>query len=134
MSELMNPKRVALVHDWLTGMRGGEKVLEVLCELFPTADLFTLFHVPGKVSRTIESHRIITSPLQSVPGSARFYRHLLPLMPWAMGRFDFSDYDLVISTSHCVAKAARPKTGARHISYCHPPCATFGTNTNPISV
>ena len=65
---------VALVHDWLTGMRGGEKCLEVFCELFPAADLFTLVHVPGSVSPTIERHPIRTSLLQRLPGSARRYR------------------------------------------------------------
>jgi glycosyltransferase involved in cell wall biosynthesis len=121
MPELKSPRRVALVHDWLTGMRGGEKVLEVLCEIFPRADIFTLVHVPGKVSRTIESHRIITSPLQKVPRIGSFYRHLLPFMPWAIERFDFSGYDLLISTSHCVAKAAKPVASARHVCYCHTP-------------
>src|SRR5258706_1878417 len=114
-------KRIALVHDWLTGMRGGEKVLEVLCDLFPQADVLTLVHVPGKVSGAIESHRIVTSPLQKIPGAGTFYRNLLPFMPWAMGCFDFSDYDLLISSSHCVAKAAKPRAGARHVCYCHTP-------------
>ena len=113
--------KIALIHDWLTGMRGGEKVLEVLCELFPKADIFTLVHLPGRVSPVIESHRIVTSPLQKIPGIGAVYRHLLPLMPWAIERFDFSGYDLLISTSHCVAKAAIPAKGARHVSYCHTP-------------
>jgi hypothetical protein len=121
MLELKTHPRVALVHDWLTGMRGGEKVLEVLCDLFPQADVFTLVHIPGKVSRTIESHPIITSFLQRIPGAGRIYRYLLPLMPLAMERFDFSPYDLLISTSHCAAKAAKPRAGAHHICYCHTP-------------
>ena len=121
MSSIKSKRRIALVHDWLTGMRGGEKVLEVLCELFPQADLFTLVHVPGQVSPAIESHRIITSPLQKIPGVGSFYRHLLPLMPWAIDQLDFSGYDLLISTSHCVAKAAKPAPGARHVCYCHTP-------------
>jgi glycosyltransferase involved in cell wall biosynthesis len=113
--------RIAIIHDWLTGMRGGEKVLEVLCEIFPRADIYTLVHLPGRVSPVIESHRILTSPLQKIPGIGSVYRHLLPLMPWAIERFDFSGYDLLISTSHCVAKAAIPPKGARHVSYCHTP-------------
>src|ERR1019366_9387593 len=117
----VSPRRVAIIHDWLTGMRGGEKVLEVLCGLFPQADIFTLVHVPGQVSPIIESHRIFTSPLQVIPGVRASYRHLLPLLPSALERFDFSAYDLLISTSHCVAKAARPRAGARHICYCHTP-------------
>jgi glycosyltransferase involved in cell wall biosynthesis len=117
----MTKQRVALVHDWLTGMRGGEKVLEVLCDIFPSADLFTLLHVRGKVSPTIERHRIITSPLQKVPNIQRVYRHLLPLMPWAIERLNLSGYDLVISTSHCVAKGIKKDKSAVHWSYCHTP-------------
>src|ERR1700719_3061198 len=93
--------RVALVHDWLTGMRGGEKVLEVLCEIFPKADIFTLVHIPGKVSPIIESHRIITSFLQKIPRVGAFCRQLLPLMPLAIEQFRFDGYDLLVSTSHC---------------------------------
>ena len=80
--------RVALVHDWLTGMRGGERCLEVFCELFPHADLFTLLHVPGSVSPTIEGRRIVTSFIQRLPAAATRYRQYLPLMPAAVGRFD----------------------------------------------
>jgi len=121
MSLVKSRRRIALIHDWLTGMRGGEKVLEVLCGIFPEADIFTLVHLPGKVSPVIESHRIITSPLQKIPRIGSYYRHLLPLMPWAIERFDFAGYDLLISSSHCVAKAARPAPGACHVSYCHTP-------------
>jgi glycosyltransferase involved in cell wall biosynthesis len=113
--------RVALVHDWLTGMRGGEKVLEALCELFPHADLYTLLHVRGSVSPAIEQRRIITSPIQRVPFSSRRYRMLLPLFPWAIGRFTFERYDLVISSSSCVAKGAVAPRGVPHICYCHSP-------------
>jgi glycosyltransferase involved in cell wall biosynthesis len=120
-ASFVSARRIALVHDWLTGMRGGEKVLEVLCEIFPRADVYTLVHLPGHVSPAIESHRIYTSPLQNVPGIGAVYRHLLPFMPWAIERFDFSGYDLLISTSHCVAKAAIPAEGAKHVCYCHTP-------------
>jgi len=112
---------VALVHDWLTGMRGGEKCLEVFCELFPAADLFTLVHVPGSVSPTIERHRIHTSLLQRLPGSARRYRWYLPLMPTAIEAFDLSAYDLVLSSSHCVAKGVIPRPDALHVAYMHTP-------------
>jgi glycosyltransferase involved in cell wall biosynthesis len=112
---------VALVHDWLTGMRGGEKCLEVFCELFPTADLFTLVHVPGSVSATIERHRIRTSLLQRLPGSARRYRWYLPLMPTAIEAFDLSAYDLIVSSSHCVAKGVIPRPDALHVAYMHTP-------------
>ena len=113
--------RVALVHDWLTGMRGGERCLEVFCELFPEADLFTLLHVPGSVSAIIERHRIITSFVQRLPGAAGHYRYYLPLFPAAVEAFDLRGYDLVLSSSHCVAKGARPAPGALHVSYCFTP-------------
>ena len=113
--------RVALVHDWLTGMRGGEKVLEEVCTFFPRADLFTLLHVPGSVSPTIEDRTIFTSPLQRIPGIGRSYRRFLPLFPHLIERFDLSAYDFVLSTSSCVAKGARPRSGARHVSYVFSP-------------
>ncbi len=113
--------RVALVHDWLTGMRGGEKVLEVLCERFPHAELFTLLHVRGSVSAVIERRPVHTSLLQKLPGVQRYYRQCLPLFPMLIEQFDLSPFDLVISTSHCVAKSALARSGAVHICYCHTP-------------
>ena len=113
--------RVALVHDWLTGMRGGEKVLEALCELHPAADIFTLFHRHGSVSPTIERHRITTSFVQWLPLAAKHYRRYLPLFPAAIEQFDLDGYDLVISSSHCAAKAVVPPGRARHLCYCHSP-------------
>lgn len=113
--------RVALVQDWLTGMRGGEKVLEVLCELYPTATLFTLLHNKGAMSDVIERMEIRTSFIQNLPFKEERYRNYLPLFPRAIESFDFSEYDLIISTSHCVAKGARPRDGALHICYCHTP-------------
>lgn len=113
--------RVALVHDWLTGMRGGERVLEVLCRLYPQASLHTLVHVPGSVSADIERLRPHTSFLQRVPNVGRWYRHLLPLYPAAIGLLDVGDVDLVISTSHCVAKSVIAPPGARHLCYCFTP-------------
>jgi len=113
--------RVALVHDWLTGMRGGEKVLEGIASLYPAADLYTLVHVPGSVSPALEARRIHTSFLQNVPGVARHYRKLLPLFPRAIEAFDLSGTDLVISSSHCAAKGVRVPAGAVHVCYCHTP-------------
>ena len=113
--------RVALVHDWLTGMRGGEKVLEVLCELYPDADIFTLVHRRGSVSPTIERHRITTSLVQRLPFGTARYRSYLPLFPFAIEQFALDGYDLVISSSHCAAKAVVVPGRARHISYCHSP-------------
>ena len=113
--------KVALVHDWLTGMRGGEKVLEVLCELFPDADLFTLVHRRGSVSATIERRRVITSFVQRLPFGASRYRSFLPLFPFAIEQFTFDGYDLVVSSSHCAAKAVVVPGRTRHIAYCHSP-------------
>ena len=112
--------RVALVHDWLTGMRGGEKVLDAICELFPEAPLYTLLHVKGSVSRRIESRRIVTSPVQRLPGARRLYRHLLPLYPAVVEAFDFDGYDLVVSSSHCAVKSV-VTPHAVHVCYCHSP-------------
>jgi glycosyltransferase involved in cell wall biosynthesis len=109
------------VHDWLTGMRGGEKALEPICAAYPGADLFTLFHVPGSVSQTIEQRPIHTSFIQDLPGVERFYRHYLPLFPLAIARFSFEPFDLVLSFSHCVAKSVVTPARVRHICYCFTP-------------
>jgi glycosyltransferase involved in cell wall biosynthesis len=113
--------RVALVHDWLTGMRGGEKVLEAIAELYPDAPIYTLLHVKGSVSPALERRRIICSFIQWLPGAARHYRSYLPLFPTAIEQFNFDGYDLVISTSHCAAKSVVVPGRARHLCYCHSP-------------
>ena len=113
--------RVALVHDWLTGMRGGEKVLDAICQLYPDAPLFTLFHVKGSVSERIEARRIITGFTQRLPGASRFYRQYLPLFPTAVELFDLDGFDLVISTSHCAVKSVVRPGAAVHVSFCHSP-------------
>ena len=112
---------VALVHDWLTGMRGGERVLEVLCERYPRAELFTLLHVPGSVSPIIERRRIHTSLLQWLPGARRYYRQCLPVFPTLIEQFDLERFDVVISSSHCVAKSVIAGPRAVHVCYCHTP-------------
>ncbi len=113
--------KIAIIHDWLTGMRGGEKCLEVLCKLYPDADIFTLLHIPGKVSPEIESHPIHTSFIQNLPFSQSKYRYYLPLMPFAIETFDLNGYDLILSSSHCVAKSVKPGPNSLHICYCHTP-------------
>ena len=118
---LLEGLKVALVHDWLTGMRGGEKCLEVLCELFPEADLYTLLHQKGKLSQNIESRSIRTSFVQHLPFGLKKYRHYLPLFPLAIEQFDLSAYDLIVSSSHCVAKGVRLNNSTYHISYVHTP-------------
>lgn len=121
IESLPSSLKVALVHDWLTSMRGGEKVLEELCTMFPEADLFTLLHNPGSVSPVIENRRIFTSFINRLPFKTTHYRHYLPLFPTAIELFNFKGYDLIISTSHCVAKGVRTPPDALHISYLHTP-------------
>ncbi len=110
--------RVALVHYWLLGMRGGEKVLEALCRIFPEADIFTLFYDPEKVSETIRSRRVTASFLN--PGR-RYYRSLLPFMPFALEHLDLRGYDLIISSESGPAKGVITSASSRHICYCHSP-------------
>jgi len=102
-------------------MRGGERCLEGLCTLFPDADLYTLLHNPGSVSPLIEDRRIATSSLEGIPGFRKHYRYFLPLMPSAIETFDLSEYDLVLSSSHCVAKGVIPHPDATHLAYLHTP-------------
>lgn len=113
--------KIALVHDWLTGMRGGEKCLEVLCELYPDAPIHTLLHNKGSMSPAIESKKIFTSFINRLPSKSTQYRKYLPLFPIAIAQFDLSEYDLVISTSHAVAKNVRVRKDALHICYCFTP-------------
>jgi len=113
--------RVALVHDWLTGMRGGERVLQEVVQHFPDADLYTLVHVPGSTSPEIDALRIRASPLSRLPGVDRHYRKLLPLFPWAARRLHLEDYDLVLSIHHAVAKGVRIARGTPHLCYCLTP-------------
>lgn len=131
--------KVALVHDWLTGMRGGEKCLEVFCELFPGADLFTLIYDPDAVSPMIKQMNVKTSWIDRLPGAKNYFRYLLPFFPQAVETFELGDYDLIVSSSHCVAKGIFPHRGA-HIAYVHAPMryiwdqhdAYFGAGASPI--
>ncbi len=112
--------KVALVHYWLVGMRGGEKVLETLCRIFPRADIFTLVLDPAQISPTIARHRIETSFLQRI-GGRRHYQKMLPLMPFALEAFDLTPYDLVVSSEAGPAKGIIPAPDATHLCYCHSP-------------
>jgi glycosyltransferase involved in cell wall biosynthesis len=115
-------QNIALVHDWLTGMRGGEKCLEPLCRHFPNAPLYTLFHESGSTAPAIEQRAIKTSFLQRLPGARRHYRYLLPLMPWAAERLRIDEpVRLVLSFSHAVAKSVRAPDGIPHVCYCFTP-------------
>jgi glycosyltransferase involved in cell wall biosynthesis len=111
-------QRVAIVHYWLTGMRGGEAVVEALCRMFPQADLFTLFYDPQEVSALIRSRRVTASYLNPL---RRFYRGLLPMMPYALESFDLRGYDLVLSSESGPAKGVLAPSTARHVCYCHTP-------------
>jgi len=114
--------KTALVHDWLTGMRGGEKVLEALCGLFPGAAIHTLIYRKNSLSAIIEDMPIKTSFLNKLPGAERNYRYYLPVMPLAISCFDTSEYELIISVSHCVAKGIKKKRKEQiHICYCNTP-------------
>jgi glycosyltransferase involved in cell wall biosynthesis len=131
---------VALVHDWLTGQRGGENVLLAIARLFPGAPIYTLFHLPGTVDPELERRAIHTSFMQGAPGLARHYRWYLPLFPAAAQDLDVAAHRLVFSTSHCVVKSVRRGPHARHYCYCHTPMryawdqeeAYFGRGRGPL--
>ena len=110
--------RVGLVHYWLLGMRGGEKVLEAFCRMYPDADIFTLFYDPARVSPAIRSHRVHASWLNP---ARSFYRSLLPLCPMALESFDLRDYDLIVSSESGPAKGVITRSDSCHICYCHTP-------------
>lgn len=118
----MAAMRVALVHDWLTGMRGGEKVLAELCDMFPGAPVYTLVHVPGSTPPIESDRKIIASTLDRVPFGRTHYRLFLPLFPLLARTLSIEqDVDLVISSSHAVAMSVRAPRGALHVCYCHSP-------------
>ena len=113
--------KIAIVHYWLINMRGGEKVIELLCDLFPDSDLYTLVHDPSAVSEKINRHRITTSFIQKLPFGKRLYQQYLPLHPIAIEQFDLSRYDLVISSESGIAKGVLLPPSTCHICYCHTP-------------
>jgi len=111
----------ALVHDWLVSIGGGEKALQGIHELFP-GDIFTLFHNAKKLDGTyFDNKKIIPSSLQKLPFALKKYQNFLPLFPYAIEQFDFSEYDLIISSSHCAAKGALTHADQMHICYCFTP-------------
>ena len=119
--------RIALVHDWLTGMRGGEKVLLSLARLFPDAPIFTLLHVRGSLAPELEARDIRTTFVQHLPAVETHYRRYLPLFPAAAASIDLAGFDLVISSSHCVAKGVRvPRGGAARLLLPHPDALRVG--------
>lgn len=113
--------RVAIVHYWLVGMRGGEKVIEALCRMFPDADIYTHAYAPDAISEVIKRHKVSTTFIGKLPKPAKHYKSYLPLMPMALEQLDLRGYDLVISSEAGPAKGIIPPPHARHVCYCHSP-------------
>ena len=113
--------RVAIIHYWLVGMRGGEKVIEALCRLYPDADIFTHVYEPHAISPVINAHRVTRSFISKLPFAAKRYKSYLPLMPLALEQLDLRGYDLIISSESGPAKGIIPASDAIHICYCHSP-------------
>jgi len=113
--------RVAIIHYWLVGMRGGEKVLESLCRMFPQADIFTHVYQPGNISKVINKHRVFTTSVSRLPFAPKLYQKYLPFMPRALEELDLSGYDLVISSEAGPAKGVIAPPDAPHLCYCHSP-------------
>lgn len=113
--------KVILVHDWLTGYRGGERVLDLIARPYPQAPIFTLVHRLGSTSPSLEGHPVCTPALNRFSLYRRHYQYFLPVMPGLIRTFQAPQADLVLSTSHCVAKAFPVPRGALHISYIHTP-------------
>jgi glycosyltransferase involved in cell wall biosynthesis len=114
--------KVVLLHDWLTGHRGGERVLDAFCEMFPEAPIYTLIHIPGSTTPLIENRKIVTSWINNFPDINEGYRKYLPLFPLAADTLKITEQaDLVISSSHCVIKGVKKPFGAKHLSYVHSP-------------
>ncbi|MDR2596542.1 MAG: glycosyltransferase [Treponema sp.] len=113
--------KIAIVHYWLVNMRGGEKVLEVLLEMFPDADIYTHVYNRKAVSPLINSHLVITSSINRLPFAKKLYQLYMPLMPNALMDFNLQKYDLVISSEAGPAKGVVANPGAYHLCYCHSP-------------
>jgi glycosyltransferase involved in cell wall biosynthesis len=114
--------RIAIVHEWLVDFAGSERVLQQICALYPDADLFTLVdHMQPEARARIKAARSFTSFLQRMPGTKRLLHWYLPLMPLAIQQFDLTSYDLVLSSSHCVAKGVITGPNTLHLCYCHSP-------------
>src|SRR5216683_316725 len=109
--------RVAIIHYWLVGMRGGEKVIEALCEMYPQADIFTHVYVPEMVSDRIRQHRIIPTFINSLPRASKMYKTYLPLMPLALEQLDLRGYDLIISSESGPAKGIIAPSEALHVEH-----------------
>ena len=120
--------KVAIIHYWLVGMRGGEKVIEAFCEMYPQADIFTHAYAPEMVSDRIRAHRVIPTFINSLPRASKMYKTYLPLMPMALEQLDLRGYDLIISSESGLCEGrVIPPPNALHVCYCHANRATSGT-------
>ncbi|MDP2816406.1 MAG: glycosyltransferase [Rectinemataceae bacterium] len=113
--------KVAIIHYWLVGMRGGERVLEALCRMYPDADIFTNVYIPKEITETIKSHKITTTFIQNLPRVATWYQRYLFLMPLALEQLDLRGYNLVISSESGPAKGVITDPDCLHVCYCHSP-------------
>lgn len=113
--------KVAIVHYWLVGMRGGEKVIEEICSAFPDADIFTHVAIPSNLSDTLNRHKITESFIAKLPFARKHYQKYLPLMPRALEGLDLTGYDLVISSEAGPAKGVITDPSALHVCYVHSP-------------
>lgn len=113
--------KVAIVHYWLVTMRGGEKVLEELCKLYPEADIYTNVYDPSKISDEIKKHKIYTTKINKWPMAKKMYQKYMPFMPKALMELDLTSYDLIISSESGPAKGVCPSPNAYHVCYCHTP-------------
>lgn len=127
--------RIALAHDWLVGLRGGEFVLDRLARLYGPTALYTLVNDHRPLTDAIDACDVRTSPLQRLPGAAgRWRRWYLPFMPWAVERIPVEPCDLLISTSSAVMKSIRPPDGVPHLCYCHSPARYFWDQTDDYAI
>ncbi len=113
--------KVAIIHYWLVGMRGGEKVVEQLCLSYPDADIYTHVADENRISPLIRSRIKGTTFIAKLPFAKRLYKLYLPLMPWALEQLDLTGYDLVISSESGPAKGVLVPADALHLCYCHSP-------------
>ena len=128
-------RRIALAHDWLVGLRGGERVLDRLATSFGPTDLYVLVDDGRPLTPAISACRVVTSPLQRLPGAAgRLRRYYLPLMPWAVGRLRVAPCDLLVSTSSAVMKSIRPPPGVPHLCYCFSPARYLWDQTDDYAI
>ena len=118
---MSSDRKTALLHYWLTGMRGGENVLNEFCRLFPDAEIFTHAAIPANLTGPVLQHKLHESLIARLPGGRTHCQKYLPLMPLALKKWDFSSYDLIISSESGPVKGINKPANIPHICYCHTP-------------